>query len=1685
MAMNSFIKFILFIGTLLLLSRLSLAWTEGQHLDIHVVPFTLFKSNEIDNERIINNAYQLLSQDIHSNIKRKIIIPEVYNFKSWWNKISSQTTISSKVKQLVKDGHIEFVNGGMTIMDEGLIDYNEYIDQLVDGVKFITKTFHVKPKNAFNINSYGHSEGIAYVLASMGIENMVVNRISREIKNQMSSNKHLEFLWKESHSRHTNTSFSIFTHVTPNDEIGIGQSCGPDPEVCKLFTFVDKSVSDVSEQQLKKMAHQLLDQHRSKALGFRTNQLLIPFGDIEFFKDMEYASKMINFYEAMFDEINSNPSLKTSIRWSTLADYFRGVHHSQYPIGLAPVKTFGDAELSEQNHEQVPPGSPIIPDSREFNIYRGDLFSYGNIEEEYYTSHYSSISDIRILVKNTTNIMKSIEHYHSMLQNNIVDKVKDFNTIDECKQSIYLFQRDQSLIGMGTKEHYQTIMDNMRNCQSNLTNSLSRLTNIGISCKKPIEIKLEGEVSNGAPKPTIEISENSDQSLVFYNPLEVKREEVYRLFVNTPKVMVRNHLNTPIVAQVNPVWSDTDTSIIPEASIYELLFFVEVNPLGMSTYKLQYSESPDTTIPATSTILTTSYLSMETSDFEPFVINQVRIGSQELNLENSMYRLRLRHTSGSMERLYIKGKEIEMPLMSQNMYYVHSSSNAAVPILPPGEVQPIKQPTILMRLIKGPIVQEIISYKNSTLSPFRKQNIQLINCMDALKHECTDVSKTILFATTVEKNDYTHDPIVRFSINPTTSSDLNKKVVYYTDKNGISLVQRKISQFQSYKTKFYPISAIAYIGESNSVSGLKLGVLTRIPLGVAGVNEGILDVMVRSHRMATNEGPITIPLWLTIQQGMEMSSPQFPFQLVRTIQSPLISASIKSAASECAGSFQPNIHIPSNLQMISLGPLEDDVNYLRYLNTEHSRPVSIELAKLFPAFDVDHVFTSDLTLVQFLDGNNMSIVLPPGRLTTMIAKLKYQPSKVKEQNEVDSVPKSFTQQFQDTEVRVKQQTLAKDLNLKQQSFVPDNAPPKFNSPHVKGPYENIINNNNQPVEMIPVIESGTETKERRIQDQLAGKVNENEVATEHHVAVKNQQHSNKKVDPAKEYIKQQQPQAFNQNAFNQKSVNQGPLSKDAIKDLFKTHIDPNAAPEAQEHNPEIEKQKAKDLMEIQKQILERKKLEKEKLKEKKVEKEVHDQQTNLQQQQQIQQQQQLIQQLQQQQQQQKPIQQLQQQDNNQQLLRQQQYQQILQQQNQMQAKEMSLNNLNKNNEVISNNNNNNNEYQSNPYIKVNENYDKINNELVSRRLIDGQPKQEKINIQMDDKALDWLNLNKQSEIKEMEELKKIKSAYSMLQQDLMLQKMSMEDVKMERDRMLEQLRMSIKSHEELKIQHQVNLDLLSKTRDDMKRLHSQFEAQKEQQRSQKEELNSYYRKQLDEKQQQLNDLQKQSKDTKEIGVMAAKENLFNMVRVKELEDAIKPTPGLFGRLLEKLSKMDIMPNEVTTPPKPLLPLEKILNAIESDINMRIRGMKQEIQTLMKKPPNPGKVTVRELHIKRLREQLDLIEGMRKQIAENPEVGMLELEDVYDGEILLGRKMQPGYPRKFDATKSGDDYFYVFIALAIVLMVVYVFWVYTRRRHQHKDYKSPIHTSVSGHPNNPVKSTLSYFSGISHQESKVE
>ncbi|KAI4366760.1 hypothetical protein MLD38_022594 [Melastoma candidum] len=171
-------------------------------LNVHLVPHThndvgwlktidqyYIGSNNSIQGACVANILDSLVPALVADKNRKFIYVEQAFFQRWWREQSE--SVQDIVKQLVRSGQLEFINGGMCMHDEAATHYIDMIDQTTRGHRFILDTFGV------------------------GFDSLYYGRIDYQDRAMRKEQKSLEVVWRGSKS--LGSSAQIFAGAFPEN----------------------------------------------------------------------------------------------------------------------------------------------------------------------------------------------------------------------------------------------------------------------------------------------------------------------------------------------------------------------------------------------------------------------------------------------------------------------------------------------------------------------------------------------------------------------------------------------------------------------------------------------------------------------------------------------------------------------------------------------------------------------------------------------------------------------------------------------------------------------------------------------------------------------------------------------------------------------------------------------------------------------------------------------------------------------------------------------------------------------------------------------------------------------------------------------------------------------------------------------------------------------------------------------------------------------------------------------------------------------------------------------------------------------------------------------------------------------------------------------------------------------------
>ncbi|OMO99296.1 hypothetical protein COLO4_13372 [Corchorus olitorius] len=632
-------------------------------INVHLVPHThddvgwlktvdqyYVGSNNSIQGACVQNVLDSMVTALLADKNRKFIYVEQAFFQRWWRDQSEQ--IQSIVKEFVRSGQLEFINGGMCMHDEASPHYIDMIDQTTLGHRFIKEEFGITPRIGWQIDPFGHSAVQAYLLgAEVGFDSFFFGRIDYQDRTKRKNEKSLEVIWQGSKS--LGSSAQIFAGAFPENyepPSGFYFEVNADSPIVQdnieLFDYnVHERVNDfvaaaISQANITRTNHIMW----TMGTDFRYQYALTWYRNLD--KLIHYVNK-----DGRVNALYSTPSIYTDAKYAASKSW--------------PLKT-------------------------------EDYFPYADRINAYWTGYFSSRPALKRYVRSMSG------YYLAARQLEFFKGRSDSGpNTDSLADALAIAQHHDAVTGT-EKQH--------------VANDYAKRLSIGYSeAEKVVASSLaclvNSKSSNGCengdtttnfqqcpllnitycPASEVDLSHGKNLVVVVYNSLGWKREDVIRFPVVNEDVVVHDSEGKEVESQIVPTvdaYIDLRDYYVRaylgskpnDAPKYWLAFTVSVPPLGFSTYTISTSKRTGTGSTKSSI---SKYWSSENSAIE--------VGQGNIKLTISA-------TQGNIINYVNSGKLIEESVEQSFSYYTgFNGSNDKPPLIPQGSVT----------VIQGPLITEV------------------------------------------------------------------------------------------------------------------------------------------------------------------------------------------------------------------------------------------------------------------------------------------------------------------------------------------------------------------------------------------------------------------------------------------------------------------------------------------------------------------------------------------------------------------------------------------------------------------------------------------------------------------------------------------------------------------------------------------------------------------------------------------------------------------------------------------------------------------------------------------------------------------------------------------------------------------------------------------------------------------
>ncbi|CAK65951.1 unnamed protein product (macronuclear) [Paramecium tetraurelia] len=292
-------------------------------------------------------------EELQRDQSRKFIQVETKFFKMWWDQ--QNETTRGITRELVQNRQLQFISGGWCMNDEATTYYEDIIDQMTLGHKFLKDTFNYVPNIGWQIDPFGHQNSQAALSYQMGFNAWFFARIDYEDKEARLDKKNMEMIMLPPAE---GVQYPIFTHIQyyhyeapPTFNFDI---------LRRSDAIVDNMKSE--SYNIKERSEQLVSYFKSQSLHYKSNHLIHTFGS-----DFCWSNSKV-FYQnldKLIKYINVTPEYNMKLQYSTPEEYI--------------------AEINKQNIK--------------FETKQDDFFPYSDEPHAFWTGYFTSRVAIKGYVK--------------------------------------------------------------------------------------------------------------------------------------------------------------------------------------------------------------------------------------------------------------------------------------------------------------------------------------------------------------------------------------------------------------------------------------------------------------------------------------------------------------------------------------------------------------------------------------------------------------------------------------------------------------------------------------------------------------------------------------------------------------------------------------------------------------------------------------------------------------------------------------------------------------------------------------------------------------------------------------------------------------------------------------------------------------------------------------------------------------------------------------------------------------------------------------------------------------------------------------------------------------------------------------------------------------------------------------
>lgn len=379
---------------------------------------------------ILNNVTKALQS--HPN--RRFSYVEIGFFRLWWDSIDQEA--KSNFLKLHQNGQFEFLNAGVVMNDEGAAYYDDIIEQMSRGLRFVKETFNQTVQVGWHIDPFGHSAAQASLFSQMGFNSWFFERIDFNDYNNRVAHSNMEMIWRP------NTFLPQLNYLMAHVNY-MSYYLAPLNWCLGVTCFPGNTPFDSMQRMFK---YSTWVQNQSGI--YSSNNIMHQVGgDFEWSGD---AENLFEDLEVMIDFFNAHPEFNISAFFSTPRNYTDTVYN-------AVISGKAKAFVEKQD----------------------DFMPYVDVPHAYWTGYYTSRANYKRAIRQAGQRLQTVR---KLLSKMIIEKPSyfegDYNyiapSLDQYEEINGILQHHDSIPGTA-KDNVTLNYQNMLNCTTNDINQVCLL----------------------------------------------------------------------------------------------------------------------------------------------------------------------------------------------------------------------------------------------------------------------------------------------------------------------------------------------------------------------------------------------------------------------------------------------------------------------------------------------------------------------------------------------------------------------------------------------------------------------------------------------------------------------------------------------------------------------------------------------------------------------------------------------------------------------------------------------------------------------------------------------------------------------------------------------------------------------------------------------------------------------------------------------------------------------------------------------------------------------------------------------------------------------------------------------------------------------------------------------------------